>query len=55
MAETARRDEARQGRQDAETETEEGDGGAGYPPAHFTGAVEPTTESDARQRREYGK
>ena len=36
-------------------ETEEGAGGAGYPPAHSTSAAEATTESDARQRCEYGK
>ena len=53
MVETARR--VAMGRQDAETETEEGAGGAGYPQAHFTVAAEATTESGACQRREYGK
>ena len=51
MAETAQRDEARQGyrtrrrRQDAEaeTETEERAGGAGYPTAQFTGAARATS------------
>ena len=43
------------GRQDAERVTEDGASGAGYLPAHFTGAAEATTESDARQRREYRK
>ena len=44
-------------RQDAEAEmeTEEGAGGAGYPPPHFTGAVIATTESDTRHRRDYVK
>ena len=44
------------GRQDteaeAETETEEVAGSAGYPSAHFTGAVIATTESDMHQRCE---
>ena len=49
---------ARQGamtEQDAERDTAEGAGGAGYPPAHSTGAAEATTKSDTSQRREYGK
>ena len=58
MAEMARRNEAQRGakaRQDAETETEEGAGGAGYLPAHSTCAAEGTTKSDALQHCEYGK
>ena len=41
--------------EDAEKETAEGTGGAGHLPAHFTGADAATTQSDARQRCEYGK
>ena len=41
--------------EDAEKETAEETGGAGHPPAHFTGAAAATTESDACQRCEYGK
>ena len=41
--------------EDAEKETEEGTGGAGHPPAYFTRTAASITESDARQRHEYGK
>ena len=34
---------------------EEKASGAGYPPAHFTGAAMATTKSDTCQRPEYGK
>ena len=36
-------------------ETAEGSGGAGHLPAHSTGVAAATTESNAHQRREYGK